>query len=155
MSRPTISEKSRGTATRRDCGAVSLYAICRLHGRSDVTPDYLRTLTETDEFDGTTMLHLKDSAEFLGFSVAALKLNNKQLRDEIQTGGSAILHLPIDPSGHFVAVVSSDNKNQFGVFDPALGAVRLTNEDLRNGWQWKGAALILRSERVESMKEQL
>lgn len=128
---------------RRDCGAVSLYAICRLHDRDDVNLEYLRALTETD-VRGTNMLRLRNAAEYLGFEVSSLQLSPLQLREQLRSGGEAIVHLRLGPFGHFMAITGISGDDQFLAFDAQEGAMAMTERDLCSGWGWRGAALILR-----------
>lgn len=136
----TVSELSSDT---RDCGAVSLFVIARLSGISDVSLEYLRAVTETGPY-GTTMFNLKVAAEHIGFEVAGLQLTPVGLKDRLQYGDKAILHIN---RAHFVSAVGLTTSGRIVIVDGIKGGTAYDVEGLQRELDWSGKSLVLTTER--------
>jgi ABC-type bacteriocin/lantibiotic exporter with double-glycine peptidase domain len=122
-----------------DCGAVSLYVICRLDDQ-ECSLDELRKLTETDAL-GTDMLRLKNAAITRGFKVEACRCSFAKLYDHVSRARQyAILH---SPKSHFAAVIRTSGNNRVRFVDGDLGVHDLTQEELSELLEWDGVALLL------------
>jgi len=122
-----------------DCGAAALYIACRFTGKRQRLED-LRSLTKTTTA-GTDMLNVRDAAVALGFRVEAYRCSFEHLLDHVSRPGCcAILHSELS---HFTTVVQRAGPAQVRLVDGGLGILELTNEDLRQLFQWDGAALLL------------
>ncbi len=132
-----------------DCGAVGLYLICKMHGRDDVTLDYLTALTCTTE-TGTNMLRLKEAVQHLGFVAEGVKLGSVELRKEIETGAMAILHVSAVCGGkgtfynHFIPIIGTTRRRNFLAADGESGPFELTAADLAADLRWTGNTLLIR-----------
>ena len=96
-----------------DCGASSLYAVCKLDGKNFSLP-YLRELTKTTVL-GNSMYDLKQAAE-------------------------SILFLE---KGHFVVAMEGRKKDAVRILDVLDGIKDLNESELENRLNWKGKALLL------------
>jgi ATP-binding cassette subfamily B protein len=123
-----------------DCGACSLYVICKIVGREQ-SLEYLRGLTKTSNL-GTNMFNLKEAAEIIGFDTEGCQLSFSALHQELAYHGKyAILHSQHD---HFVAVVGTAGADRIRLLDNVLGIQDLSEEDVNRIYHWDGATLLLR-----------
>jgi ATP-binding cassette subfamily B protein len=124
-----------------DCGAASLYVVCKAAGREQPL-DYLRTLTKTSDL-GTSMLYLKEAAEAVGLEVEACRVPFRLLHEHVaKPNHYAILHSRI---GHFAAVMAVADEDRVRVLDNALGVQDLAEDDFTRIYQWEGAVLLLKA----------
>ncbi|MBI1904460.1 MAG: hypothetical protein HYS13_25470 [Planctomycetia bacterium] len=123
----------------QDCGAKSLYVICKARGVA-TSMEELRRLTRTTE-EGTSMLDLKHAAGALGFTAEPYELSFESLRRHLAIPGNyAILHA--NTKHFFPAVGSSGNKVR--VLDAAIGIEEVDERMLRSSrYRWEGKALLL------------
>ena len=128
-----------------DCGAASLYIVCKLAGR-EVPLAQLRTMTKTSAM-GTSMFNLKEAAELLGFEVEACRCPFNALRKHVSRPHRyAILYLEI---GHFVAVVQPIGTDAVRVLETSSGILELSERAFRDQYLWKGSCLLITDSRQD------
>jgi ABC-type bacteriocin/lantibiotic exporter with double-glycine peptidase domain len=129
-------------AEQPDCGAKSLYVVCKWCGKT-VGLAELRDMVGTGS-EGTTMLRLKLAAERLGLRAEGVKIAYADLLRQLrQKNGVAILHVR---NTHFIAAAvsrGSDRSGQLEIIDPALGPAMVKDRDLVKTYGWDGCALIV------------
>jgi ABC-type bacteriocin/lantibiotic exporter with double-glycine peptidase domain len=126
--------------TAVDCGAVCLFTAARLYGIDDVTLDYLRGLT-TSQNAGTTLYALKIAAHHIGFSKAhGRELSPKALTRWLEEGDFAILHLKHE---HFVCAIGLTESGRIVILDGVHGASAVEANRLTAETGWSGKALVL------------
>jgi ABC-type bacteriocin/lantibiotic exporter with double-glycine peptidase domain len=123
----------------QDCGAKSLYIICKARGIT-TSVEELRRLTRTTD-EGTSMLDLKHASGALGFRAEPYELSFESLRRHLAIPGNyAILHAN---SKHFFPAVRSSG-SKVRVLDPAIGIEEVDERMLRSSrYRWEGKALLL------------
>jgi ABC-type bacteriocin/lantibiotic exporter with double-glycine peptidase domain len=133
------AEFERVPSRRQDCGAKSLYIICRLAGRPRTIGD-LRQMTNTTD-TGTTLLGLKKAAESIGFRAESCQLSYDDLVEHLaRRGAYAVLH---SHKNHFVAVVNAGEEGLV-VLDPGIGVDTASEAVLSsNRYRWSHVALLL------------
>ena len=128
---PVAEEIPGASSTAKDCGAISLYLICRISGTSSSLEE-IRKLTKIS-VTGTSMFDIKEAAEQLGFRARGSKCSFGTLWDHLSDRGHfAILYFQ---GGHFdPAVQIADGKIR--IIDTRRLEVRdCAAEDLsRMGW---------------------
>jgi ATP-binding cassette, subfamily B, bacterial len=62
----------------KDCGPTCLRIICKYYGQN-YTQRYLDSITKLDTLKGTSLLHLSDAAEKIGFKTLGVELNFDEL----------------------------------------------------------------------------
>ncbi len=138
------SPGDHGATQRNDCGAATLYTICRLD-RKDYSLSRLRELTKTSS-SGTTMLDIKRVAERVGFRVDARNGSWRELQQHVRNPGAyAILHTVGRGGGHFVGVVGAPNKNCLRFADILRGARDFDEDEFHAVYNWAGNMLLLSS----------
>lgn len=135
---PHSAAFNRGNPTR-NCGAASLYLICRRAQRPQ-SLDNLLTITHTGVL-GTSMLNLRRAAEELGWRVEAYQDTFRTLRSHVKKHAYAILHVN---GNHFVAVLGAAGADDLYIADPALGVQCLDQERFEEAYDWDGVMLLLR-----------
>jgi ABC-type bacteriocin/lantibiotic exporter with double-glycine peptidase domain len=130
-----------GKQNSMECGADVLYIICTLSGVRCSLED-IRTRVEISRF-GTSLLHIRNAAQPLGFDVAAKRLPFRELCSRLSSGDTyAILHLK---HGHFVAALGIPGTTQGSsvrLVDPATGIQDVSETELTS-YGWEGKALLL------------
>jgi ABC-type bacteriocin/lantibiotic exporter with double-glycine peptidase domain len=128
---PVAEQMPDEFSTGKDCGAISLYLICRISETSSSLEE-IRKLTKTS-VTGTSMFDIKEAAEQLGFRARGAKCSFETLEDHLsEQGHYAILYFR---GGHFdPAVQVADGKIK--VIDTRrLETKDCSGEDLsRMGW---------------------
>ena len=135
---PVAEETPRESSIGRDCGAISLYLICRASGISSSLEE-IRKLTKTS-VTGTSMYDIKEAAEQQGFQSRGTKCSFEALWDYLSGRGHyAILYFR---SGHFdPAVQIADGKIRI-VDTRRLETKDCSAEEL-NKMGWDETALLL------------
>lgn len=126
------------SSTAKNCGAISLYSICRLSDTSSSLEE-IRKLTKTS-VTGTSMFDIKEAAEELGFRAKGAKCSFEFLGDYLaEQGRYAILYFR---NGHFdPAIRIADGKIR--ILDTRrLETKDCSAEDL-NEMGWDETALLL------------
>jgi ABC-type bacteriocin/lantibiotic exporter with double-glycine peptidase domain len=122
-----------------DCGASSLYLVCKMDGRAH-SLDFLRQLTKTTP-RGTTMFDLKEATASLGYQVEAYRGSFASLLEHVgKPNQYAILHYK---RGHFVTAVRSPAFNKVRVLDSALLIEDLAESELMVSKGWAGDMLLI------------
>ncbi|MDY3563822.1 cysteine peptidase family C39 domain-containing protein, partial [Gemmata sp. JC673] len=95
-------------------------------------------LTNTSD-DGTTLLHIKEAAESLGYKASGVKIGYSDLLNYLaEARGRAILHFN---AGHFVAALGVSNGQLLIADGPEPVAPTQPEELERRGWS--GYALLV------------
>jgi ABC-type bacteriocin/lantibiotic exporter with double-glycine peptidase domain len=134
-----VAEQIPGeSSAAKDCGAVSLYLICRV-SETPSELEQIRKLTKTS-VTGTSMFDLKEAAEQLGFRAKGSKCSFESLWDHLsERGHFAILYFT---SGHFdPAVQVADGRIK--IVDTRRGEIKSCSEDDLTRMGWDGTALLL------------
>lgn len=114
-----------------DCGPTCLRMIAKFYGKS-YSHQTLRDKCHISR-EGVSMLGISDAAESIGFRTTGVKLNWKQLRDEMPL--PCIVHWN---QKHFVVVYHIDKKGYVRVADPALGLLKYEANDFLSCWLQSG-----------------
>ncbi len=114
---PAPAKSMSRAQLRQLCAANCLYLICRHH---DVPMPYddLKLLLAPSDL-GVSMLHLKQTAEQLGFETRALKIGPRDLllfRGPMIVRG--VQHGGEGPFGHFIVMVPDASRQGCWIFDP-------------------------------------
>ena len=109
-----------------DCGATCLRMVARHHGRH-YSLEYLRQLTYLDR-EGVSLMGLTDAAEKVGLRTLGVKTTFSRLKEDLPL--PCIAHWR---QNHFVVVYHISN-GKVHVADPAIGKLRLSEQDFRDGW---------------------
>jgi ABC-type bacteriocin/lantibiotic exporter with double-glycine peptidase domain len=129
-----------------NCGAKSLYVLCKLHG---ITTNMLelRRLTNTGE-QGATMRDLKNAAVALGFQGDGYEVSFEELRRHLTIPGNcAILHS--SPEHFFPAVGAVDGRLR--LLDPGIGVEDAGEATLKGPrYRWDGKSLLLTAPRTRT-----
>ena len=135
---PVVEQMPDESSTGKDCGAISLYLICRISETSSSLEE-IRKMTKTS-VTGTSMFDLKEAAEQLGFQARGSKYSFESLGDYLsEQGHYAILYFK---GGHFdPAVQAADGKIRI-IDTGRLETKDLSAEELNN-MGWDGTALLL------------
>lgn len=127
-----------------DCGPSCLRMVAEHYGRS-YTLQYLRERSHIDR-EGVSLLGIAEAAERIGLRTLAYKLPFKGESDEDPGLTDAVLPCIVHwKQQHFVVVYGITRKH-VKVADPALGKIKLTHTEFRNGWisdGAKGVALLI------------
>jgi ATP-binding cassette subfamily B protein len=109
-----------------DCGVACLKMIAKHHGRR-YTLDYLREISYLDR-EGVSLMGISDASERIGFRTLGVKTGFARLKEDIPL--PCIAHWR---QNHFLVVydVSGD---KVLVADPAVGKLRLTEQEFLEGW---------------------
>ena len=109
-----------------DCGASCLRMVSRHYGRH-YPLEYLRELTYLDR-EGVSLMGLSDAAEKIGLRSLGVKTTMARLKEDLPL--PCIAHWR---QNHFVVVYHIANGRVY-IADPAVGKLRLTEEDFRDSW---------------------
>jgi ATP-binding cassette subfamily B protein len=109
-----------------DCGASCLRMVARHHGRH-YPLEYLREQTYLDR-EGVSLMGLSDAAEKIGLRSLGVKTTFSRLKDDLPL--PCIAHWR---QNHFVVVYHIGN-GKVHIADPAIGKLRLSEQDFRDGW---------------------
>lgn len=109
-----------------DCGPACLRMIAAYYGKSFP----IQVLRERSYItrEGVSMLGISDAAESIGIRTKGVRISFDQLKDEAPL--PCIVHWK---QKHFV-VVYRVKKGYVWVSDPAIGRVKVTEEEFRKGW---------------------
>ena len=108
-----------------DCGPTCLRMILKFYGK-DMNPAVLREKCRTTR-EGVSLIGLSDTAEQLGLRTLYLRIEDKRL---IEMRLPLIAHWK---GNHFV-IVYKVTKNSIYVADPALGRIKYSIPEFREGW---------------------
>jgi len=108
-----------------DCGPSCLSMIARHYGKR-LSIHRLRELAQVG-LDGTTLYHLCQTAERIGFQAEAVRSSLKGLSERVLP---AIAHWK---GNHYVVIVSVDVRS-VTVADPAIGLLTYSHEEFMKGW---------------------
>ncbi|MDX2136366.1 MAG: peptidase domain-containing ABC transporter [Saprospiraceae bacterium] len=109
-----------------DCGATCLRMVARHYGRH-YTLDYLRDISYLDR-EGVSLMGISDAAERVGFRTLGVKTGFSRLKEDIPL--PCIAHWR---QNHFV-VVYRLSAGKVHVADPAVGKLRLSEQEFLEGW---------------------
>ncbi len=109
-----------------DCGATCLRMVARHYGRH-YTLDYLRDISYLDR-EGVSLMGISDAAERIGFRTLGVKTGFTRLKEDIPL--PCIAHWR---QNHFV-VVYRLSAGKVYVADPAVGKLRLSEQEFLEGW---------------------
>ena len=109
-----------------DCGPTCLRMIAKHYGRI-YSLQYLRDHSYIDR-EGVSLLGISDAAEHIGMHTLAVKLSFEQLWKEAPL--PCIAHWR---QRHFV-VVHKITRRYVYVADPAVGLLKLSHEEFKDGW---------------------
>lgn len=134
-----VAEQIPGeSSAAKDCGAISLYLICRL-SETPGSLEAIRKLTKTS-VTGTSMFDLKEAAEQLGFRAKGSKCSFETLWDHLASGGHyAILYFK---SGHFDPAVQVAG-GKIRIIDTQRREIKNCSADDLTRVGWDGTALLL------------
>jgi ATP-binding cassette subfamily B protein len=109
-----------------DCGPTCLRIILKYYGKNFSLPK-LRELSFTTR-EGSSLSHLANAAEALGFRTLGLKLSLEQLINEAPL--PAIVHWE---QQHYIVVYKATDTKVY-VSDPAIGLITYTHNQFLEGW---------------------
>lgn len=109
-----------------DCGATCLRIVARHYGRH-YSLEYLRELTHLDR-EGVSMMGISEGAERIGLRSLGVKTGFARLKEDMPL--PCIAHWR---QNHFVVVYRVANGKVY-VSDPAVGKLRLSEQEFLNGW---------------------
>lgn len=109
-----------------DCGATCLRMVARHYGRH-YTLDYLRDISYLDR-EGVSLMGISDAAERIGFRTLGVKTGFARVKEDIPL--PCIAHWR---QNHFVVVYRLAAGKVY-VADPAVGKLRLSEQEFLEGW---------------------
>jgi len=109
-----------------DCGATCLRMVARHYGRH-YTLDYLRDISYLDR-EGVSLMGISDAAERIGLRSLGVKTGFSRLKEDIPL--PCIAHWR---QNHFLVVYRVSGGKVY-VADPAVGKLRLTEQEFLEGW---------------------
>ncbi|HKR07274.1 MAG TPA: peptidase domain-containing ABC transporter [Bacteroidia bacterium] len=115
----------------RDCGPTCLRIISKYYGR-EISLLKLCRLCETDR-QGTSINHISETAEKIGFRTLGVKLSYEKLKQEV-----LLPCIVFWRQQHFV-VVYKIKKNKVFVSDPAHSLLEYSKEEFIENWIGNGA----------------
>ena len=129
---------------RMDCGPTCLRMVARYYGK-EYTPAMLKSLTKLDSY-GTSLLHLREAAEKIGFNTLAAAVTFEQLDNE-----TPLPCIILWNRNHFVVIPPQDYSadkpgSKIQVADPEIGLIRMDKASFLKGWSEdgeKGVVLML------------
>ncbi|SEM93320.1 Peptidase C39 family protein [Chitinophaga rupis] len=115
-----------------DCGPTCLRMVAQHYGKT-YTPESLRQFVTIDH-DGTSLLHLRQAAEQMGFNTLAASVTFEQLDQE-----TPLPCIILWNRNHFVVIPPQDyNSGQPGsqilMADPEKGLVEVDKATFLKGW---------------------
>ncbi len=127
-----------------DCGPTCLRMVARHYGKH-YTPQALKELTRLTDY-GTSLLHLREAAEKIGFNTLAASVTFDQLDNE-----TPLPCIVLWNRNHFVVIPPQDySSNEPGskieIADPERGLVRVDKAHFLEAWAEdgeKGVVLML------------
>jgi len=130
-----------------DCGVACLASLLRYYGGM-ATFDRIRELCGT-QATGTTLLGLCEGARNLGFEADGCKTSIEVLKTY---GKPVVLHLVLSNGLQHYVVCYGYKKGKFIIFDPAIGVIKYSQNDLEARWQSK-VCLTLEPKNVITQKK--
>lgn len=109
-----------------DCGPACISMVAMCHGKRLSLETIRRKAWITRE--GVSFLGLKTAAESIGFRVAGVKIPFSRLREEAPLPCIAHWH-----QNHFI-VINRIGEKAVWVSDPAIGRIKMTLDEFRQGW---------------------
>jgi len=109
-----------------DCGPACISMVALSHGKRLSLETVRKKAWITRE--GVSFLGLKTAAESIGFSAAGVKIPFARLKDEAPL--PCIVHWR---QNHFIVVNRISDKAVWAS-DPAIGRIRMTHDEFRQGW---------------------
>lgn len=109
-----------------DCGATCLRIIAKHYGQH-FTLDYLREISHLDR-DGVSLMGISDAAERIGMRTLGVKTGFSRLKQDIPL--PCIAHWR---QNHFIVVYRVAGGHVY-VADPAVGKLRMTEQEFLEGW---------------------
>lgn len=109
-----------------DCGPSCLAMIAKHYGKT-IPLQHLREISSMDK-QGASVRGITDAAEMIGFRTLGVKLSLDQLHQE-----APLPCIVYWQKRHFMIVYKVDD-NYVYTADPAIGLVKYTHEEFREGW---------------------
>lgn len=109
-----------------DCGPACISMVALSHGKHLSLETVRKKAWITRE--GVSFLGLKTAAESIGFNAAGVKIPFSRLKDDAPL--PCIVHWR---QNHFI-VVNRISEEKIWVSDPAIGRIRMTHDEFRQGW---------------------
>jgi len=109
-----------------DCGPACLSMVARSHGKRLSLETIRKRSWITRE--GVSMLGLKSAAESIGFRAAGVRIPFSRLIE-----GAPLPCIVHWRQNHFI-VVNRVNERAVWVSDPAIGSLRMSHEEFKQGW---------------------
>ncbi len=113
-----------------DCGPTCIRMIAKYYGKS-YSLQHLRDLSHLDK-EGVSFLGMSDAAENIGFKSLGVRVNFKQLVEDVPV--PCIAHWN---QNHFVVVYEAA-ENKVKVADPAHGLIEYTKDEFCRSWLSSG-----------------
>jgi ATP-binding cassette, subfamily C, bacterial len=126
--------------SEEDCGAASIAAVARYHGKTFTINDIRETVGTGQK--GTTLLGLKRGAESLGFNTRAVKASLEAI-DKQTIPLPAIIHW----KGYHWVVLYGKRGRKYVIADPGVGIRYLEKKWLLEAWT-NGVMLLLEPDPV-------
>lgn len=138
---PVADEFPGESSISSDCGAISLYMICRISGIS-TSLEEMRKLTKTSVV-GTSLFDIKEAAEQQGFTARGARCSFDFLWDYVAGQGHyAILYFK---SGHFAPAVHIAESKVIILDTRGLEMKECSAADLKT-LGWDDTALLLQKQ---------
>ena len=112
-----------------DCGAACIASIAKYHGYTFAL-NRIRDVVGTGS-RGTTLLGLKQGAEFLGFKARGLKVSPEYLLKLQELPLPIIIHW----QGNHWVVLYGQRRQKYIIADPAIGIRFLSEDEIAEGWR--------------------
>ncbi len=126
------------SGTAKDCGAISLYLICRLEG-TPASFEEIRKLTRTSII-GTSMFDIKEAAEQQGFEARGSMSSFESLLDHLAHRGRYVILF--FQEGHFAPAVQLVG-DKIRIIDTRRLEPKDYSADDLSRMGWDGTALLL------------
>ena len=129
-----------------DCGAACVASIAKYYGHIFAL-NRIRDAVGTGS-RGTTLLGLKQGAEFLGFKARGLKVSPEYLLKLQELPLPIIIHW----QGHHWVVLYGQRRRKYIIADPAIGIRFLSEDEIVEGWKdW--VTLIIEPDPLRILEE--
>ncbi len=129
-----------------DCGAACVASIAKYYGHTFAL-NRIRDAVGTGS-RGTTLLGLKQGAEFLGFKARGLKVSPEYLLKLQELPLPIIIHW----QGHHWVVLYGQRRRKYIIADPAIGIRFLSEDEIVEGWKdW--VTLIIEPDPLRILEE--
>lgn len=109
----------------KDCGPTCIKIIAK-HYKKNIALLYLRQLSETNR-EGSSLLSLSNTAEFMGFRTLGVKLNLARLQE-------APLPCIVHWNKNHFAVLYKIKKGIYHISDPAHGLINYNQQEFLTNW---------------------